>query len=50
MHFDFQVENVTETVKKAELLGATKAKSQFGGKDFVTMFDPAGHPFCLCKK
>ena len=50
MHFDFQVENVTETVKKAELLGATKAKSQFGGKDFVTMFDPAGHPFCLCQK
>lgn len=50
MHFDFQVENVTETVKKAELLGATKAKSQFGGKDFVTMFDPAGHPFRLCQK
>lgn len=50
MHFDFQVENVMEMVKKAELLGATKAKSQFGGKDFVTMFDPAGHPFCLCQK
>ena len=30
MHFDFQVENVMEMVKKAELLGATKAKSQFG--------------------
>lgn len=23
---------------------------QFGGNDFVTMFDPAGHPFCLCRK
>lgn len=49
MHFDFQVDNVTEMVKKAELLGATKAEAQFGGKDFVTMFDPAGHPFCLCQ-
>lgn len=42
MHFDFQVDNVAEMVKKAE--------SQFGGNDFVTMFDPAGHPFCLCRK
>lgn len=50
MHFDFQVENVMEMVKKAELLGATKANAQFGAKDFVTMFDPAGHPFCLCQK
>lgn len=50
MHFDFQVDNVTEMVKKAESLGAKKAESQFGGNDFVTMFDPAGHPFCLCRK
>lgn len=50
MHFDFQVDNVAEMVKKAESLGAKKAESQFGGNDFVTMFDPAGHPFCLCWK
>ena len=50
MHFDFQVEHVLEAVKKAETLGAVKASSQFGGDDFVTMFDPAGHPFCLCQK
>jgi len=50
MHFDFQVDNVTEMVEKAERLGATKSKAQFGGSDFVTMFDPAGHPFCLCQK
>ena len=50
MHFDFQVDNVAEMVKKAESLGAKKADSQFGGNDFVTMFDPAGHPFCLCRK
>lgn len=50
MHFDFQVDNVAEMVKKAESLGAKKAESQFGENDFVTMFDPAGHPFCLCRK
>ena len=50
MHFDFQVDNVAEMVKKAESLGAKKAESQFGGNDFVTMFDPARHPFCLCRK
>lgn len=50
MHFDFQVDNVAEMVKKAESLGAKKAESQFGGNGFVTMFDPAGHPFCLCRK
>ena len=50
MHFDFQVDNVAEMVKKAESLGAKKEESQFGGNDFVTMFDPAGHPFCLCRK
>ena len=50
MHFDFQVDNVAEMVKKAESLGAKKAESQFGGNDFVTTFDPAGHPFCLCRK
>lgn len=50
LHFDFQVENVKEAVERAEALGATKSKVQFGGNDFVTMFDPAGHPFCLCQK
>lgn len=50
MHFDFQVDNVMEMVQKAEALGAEKSSVQFGGEDFVTMFDPAGHPFCLCQK
>lgn len=50
MHFDFQVDNVMEMVKKAENLGAARSAVQFGGNDFVTMFDPAGHPFCLCQK
>lgn len=48
MHFDFQVPDVPDAVRQAEALGAVKAKAQFGGADFVTMLDPAGHPFCLC--
>lgn len=50
MHFDFQVESVPEAVSRAEALGAVKAGAQFGGEDFVTMLDPAGHPLCLCRK
>lgn len=50
MHFDFQVDDLEMMVKKAEALGATKSEAQFGGDEFVTMFDPAGHPFCLCRE
>ncbi len=50
MHFDFQVPDVPAAVLQAEALGAVKAQSQFGGSDFTTMLDPAGHPFCLCLK
>lgn len=49
MHFDFQVPDVLEAVKIAEKLGAVKTENQFGGDHFITMIDPAGHPFCLCK-
>ena len=48
MHFDFQVPNVNAAVERALSLGATKASSQFGNGEFITLFDPAGHPFCLC--
>ena len=50
MHFDFQVDDVMKMVKKAEELGATKSDVPFGGNDFVTLFDPAGHPFCPGQK
>ena len=50
IHFDFQVPNISAAVQIAETLGAVKAKSQFGGEYFITMIDPAGHPFCLCAK
>lgn len=50
MHFDFQVEDLETAVREAIALGAVKSEAQFGGSDFVTLFDPAGHPFCLCRK
>lgn len=50
MHFDFQVESVPEAAARAEALGAVRARAQFGGEQFTTMLDPAGHPFCLCRK
>lgn len=50
IHFDFLVPDVPAAVAKAESLGAVKAPDQYGGDNFTTMFDPAGHPFCLCKE
>lgn len=50
IHFDFLTADVPAAVAKAEALGAVKAKTQFGGENFTTMLDPAGHPFCLCKE
>ena len=48
MHFDFQVPDREAAIEYAESIGAVKAAQQFGGNEFVTMIDPAGHPFCLC--
>ncbi|MDR0948540.1 MAG: hypothetical protein LBM69_03370, partial [Lachnospiraceae bacterium] len=50
MHFNFQVDDLQTAVEEALTLGATKAKEQYGGEDFITLFDPEGHPFCLCRK
>ena len=50
MHFDFQVDDLETAVREAIALGAVKSEAQFGGSDFITLFDPAGHPFCLCRK
>lgn len=49
IHFDFQVADIAAYVQRAETLGARKTEAQFGGQAFVTMRDPAGHPFCLCQ-
>jgi catechol 2,3-dioxygenase-like lactoylglutathione lyase family enzyme len=50
IHFDFQVDDLPSAVTYAKTIGAVKAEIQFGGDDWVTMFDPEGHPFCLCAK
>ena len=48
IHIDYPVSDLPAAVQEAERLGAVRAAEQFGGDDFVTMLDPAGHPFCLC--
>ena len=50
MHFNFQVDDLLIAVEEAIKLGATKPQSQYGGDHFVTLIDPEGHPFCLCRK
>ncbi|MDR2515143.1 MAG: hypothetical protein LBD02_08070 [Christensenellaceae bacterium] len=49
MHFDLQVPDLPVAVEKALRLGAKRPAEQYGGEDFVTLLDPVGHPFCLCK-
>lgn len=53
-HLDFAVEDMEASVEYALSLGATKASVQYWqpgwGPRWVTLLDPAGHPFCLCDK
>lgn len=47
-HMDFAVNDLDESVRYAVGLGATLAGQQFS-EDWRVLFDPAGHPFCLCQ-
>jgi predicted enzyme related to lactoylglutathione lyase len=47
-HLDFAVNDLESAVQFAIQCGATIAKDQYS-KDWSVMFDPAGHPFCLCQ-
>jgi predicted enzyme related to lactoylglutathione lyase len=47
MHFDFQVADLDQAVEAATALGANVAEHQPQAHVRV-LFDPAGHPFCLC--
>jgi len=47
IHLDFGVDDLDVAVEYALKLGAVKASNQYGGKHWVTLFDPEGHPFCL---
>lgn len=46
MHFDLIVEDLEEATRFAAGCGAKIAEEQFFD-DSRTLFDPAGHPFCL---
>lgn len=47
-HLDFAVNDVEKAVEYALTCGAKKSNLQFS-TDWTVMFDPEGHPFCLCK-
>ncbi len=47
-HIDFAVEDLERAVEYATGCGATLAGQQFA-EGWRVMFDPAGHPFCLCQ-
>jgi predicted enzyme related to lactoylglutathione lyase len=47
-HLDFIVEDIDSAAEYAVQCGAKVAAQQFSD-DWRVMFDPAGHPFCLCK-
>lgn len=47
MHLDVEVEDLELAVEDAVARGATLAADQPNEKVRV-LFDPAGHPFCLC--
>ncbi|MEU1339152.1 VOC family protein [Streptomyces sp. NPDC005827] len=48
MHLDFRVADLDEAVAEAVALGASLAPEQPQAHVRV-LFDPAGHPFCLCR-
>ncbi|MBS2553577.1 VOC family protein [Catenulispora sp. NL8] len=47
LHLDFQVGDLDEAVAEAVALGAVPAEHQ-PRENVRVLFDPAGHPFCLC--
>lgn len=47
-HIDFAVNDLEKAVQYAIRCGAIIADEQFSD-NWRVMFDPAGHPFCLCQ-
>lgn len=47
-HIDFAVNDLSKAVEHAIRCGAKIAEDQFS-QSWTVMFDPAGHPFCLCE-
>lgn len=48
LHMDFTADDVDTATNHALACGARKAPAQYMDSG-VTMLDPAGHPFCICK-
>ena len=49
-HLDLGCTNKAEmknSIEKATQLGAQIADTQYGNEEWITMLDPAGHPFCF---
>ena len=46
MHVDFQVADIEASARHAESLGARRLS---GNDHWITLADPAGHPFDLCQ-
>jgi len=49
IHLDIGVDDLDEAVAWAIECGATAAEFQPRPDDHRVMFDPEGHPFCLCR-
>jgi hypothetical protein len=47
-HLDFIVEDIDAAAEYAVRCGAAIAEKQFS-EYWKVLFDPAGHPFCMCK-
>ena len=46
-HLDIAVNDLEKAVAHAVRCGATVSQTQYSDK-WTVMFDPVGHPFCLC--
>jgi len=49
IHLDFVVTDIREAIGHAESCGAVKAPVQYSDR-WTVLFDPQGHPFCLCQR
>jgi hypothetical protein len=47
-HIDLEVDDLEYAERRAISLGAVRAQSQPEPERYLVLFDPAGHPFCLC--
>ncbi len=49
-HLDFYVDDLDKAEAQCLELGATRPDFQPGGDRWRVLSDPAGHPFCVCRR